>query len=49
MGTRDDKTTRFVVIDPTLFKLEGNIYNNGFLATAQGAKRLTEPNEVGRF
>jgi hypothetical protein len=27
MGTSDDKTTRFVVIDPPLFKLEGNIYN----------------------
>jgi hypothetical protein len=43
MGTRDDKTTRFVVIDPIFFKLEGNIYNNGFLATAQAAKRLTAP------
>jgi hypothetical protein len=74
METNDDKTTRFVVIDPTLFKLEGNLYNsrsgshvpgianlrlaipgtweadthNGFLATAQAAKRLTGPNEIGR-
>jgi len=43
METNDDKTTRFVVIDPIFFKLEGNIYNNGFLATAQAAKRLTAP------
>jgi hypothetical protein len=72
METNDDKTTRFVVIDPTLFKLEGNLYNsrsgshalvpklslatrtwesethNGFLATAQAAKRLTRPKEIGR-
>jgi hypothetical protein len=72
METNDDKTTRFVVIDPTLFKLEGNLYNsrsgshvlvpklslgtrtwepdrhNGFLATAQAAKRLTGPKEIGR-
>jgi len=72
METNDDKTTRFDVIDSTLFKLEENLYNlrsgshvlvpklslgtrtweadthSGFLATAQAAKRLTGPKEIGR-
>jgi hypothetical protein len=39
MGTSDDKTTRFVVIDPSLMNLEENIYNNDFdaMTTAQNA------------
>ena len=42
MGTPDEKTTRFVVIDPSFINLEENNYNREFVATDPGAKRMTK-------
>jgi hypothetical protein len=40
-ATSDDKTIRFVVIDPSSFRLEGNLYNNDFSRERPRHPRLT--------
>ena len=39
----DEKTTRFAVIDSSLFRLEENFLNHDFIAMNGGTKRMTFP------